>query len=77
MTTFASAASVTRPLTGQVAKFNSSLFERDCAHAGLPKDSLVSPALAKLIKAQNQSLALHNAEQERKRIAQQSRSSTR
>jgi hypothetical protein len=30
----------------------------------------VSPALVKIIKAQNQALALHSAERERKRIAQ-------
>jgi hypothetical protein len=48
------------------AKSNNSLFERDCERAGLPKNSLVSPALAKIIEAQNQTRALHNAERERK-----------
>jgi hypothetical protein len=47
------------------ARSNSSLFERACAHAGLPKGSLVSPALAKVIQAQNHTLALHNAERDR------------
>jgi hypothetical protein len=64
-------------LTERIARSNGSLFERDCAQAGLPKGSLVSPALVKIIKAQNQSLALHNAERERKRVAQQSMNSTR
>ena len=77
MTTFASAASWTRTLTKQIATSSGSLFERDCAQAGLPKGSLVSPALIKAIKAQNQSLALHNAEKERKTVAQQSMNSTR
>jgi hypothetical protein len=77
MTTFASAASGGRTLTERIATSSNSLFERDCAQAGLPKDALVSPALVKVIKAQNQSLALHNAEQERKRVAQQSMNSTR
>jgi len=54
-------------LTERIAKSNNSLFERDCARAGLAKDSLVSPALAKIIKAQNQTRALHNAERERER----------
>jgi len=54
-------------LSERIAKSNNSLFERDCARAGLPKDSLVSPALAKIIKAQNQTCALHNAERERER----------
>jgi hypothetical protein len=57
-------------LIERTAIINSSLFERDCAQAGLPKGSLVSPALVKIIKAQNQALALHSAERERKRIAQ-------
>ena len=70
-------ASGASTLTERIATSSRSLFERDCAQAGLPKDSLVSPALVKIVKAQNQSLALHNAEQERKRIAQQSMNSTR
>jgi len=77
MTTFASAANGTMTLMERIAKSNRRLFERDCAQAGLPKDSLVSPALARIVKAQNQSLALHNAERERKRVAQQSMNSTR
>ncbi len=57
-----------RPMTEQrIAKSNNSLFERDCARAGLPKDSLVSPALAKIVKAQNRTRSLHNAERERER----------
>ncbi len=51
----------------RIAKTNNSLFERDCARGGLPKDSLVSPALAKIIRAQNQTRSLHNAERERER----------
>jgi hypothetical protein len=58
MTSFANAAkfhSGVRAMTEQrITKSNNSLFERDCERAGLPKDSLVSPALAKIIKAQNQ-----------------------
>jgi hypothetical protein len=77
MTTFANAASGTRTLIERIAISRSSLFERDCAQAGLPKGSLVSPALIKIIKAQNQALALHNAERDRKRVAQQSMNSTR
>jgi hypothetical protein len=77
MTTFANAASGTTALTERISKSSSSLFERDCAQAGLPKGSLVSPALVKIIKAQNQSLALHNAERERERVAQQPMNSTR
>jgi hypothetical protein len=49
------------------AESNNSLFERDCERARLPKNSLVSPALAKIIEAQNQTRALHNAERERER----------
>jgi hypothetical protein len=55
-----------RTLTERTAIFSSSLFERDCAQAGLPKGSLVSPALVKIIKAQNQALALHSAERDAK-----------
>jgi len=47
------------------AKFNNSLFERDCARAGLPRNSRLSPALAEIIEAQNQTRGLHNAERER------------
>jgi hypothetical protein len=69
MTSFANAAkfhSGVRAMTEQrITKSNNSLFERDCERAGLPKDSLVSPALAKIIKAQNQTRALHNPERER------------
>jgi hypothetical protein len=52
---------VTEP---RIAKSNNSLFERDCERAGLPKESLVSPALAKIIKAQNQARAHHDLEGE-------------
>jgi hypothetical protein len=48
----------------KIAKSNNSLFERDCERAGLPKDSLVSPALAKIVKAQNQARALHDVDGE-------------
>ncbi len=69
MTSSANAAkfhSGVRAMTEQrITKSNNSLFERDCERAGLPKDSLVSPALAKIIKAQNQTRARHNAERER------------
>ena len=50
------------------AKSKNSLFERDCERAGLPKNSLVSPELAKIIEAQNQTRALHSAEREREHI---------
>jgi hypothetical protein len=48
----------------KIVKSNNSLFERDCERAGLPKDSLVSPALAKIVKAQNQARALHDVDRE-------------
>jgi len=55
-------------LTERTAISSSSLFERDCAQAGLPKGSLVSPALIKIIKAQNQARAIHNAERDLARL---------